>query len=282
MLCGRLLASPPVASETSSSERDLVSLVVLLTGSVVETADPLEPYQLLDGSGRPVAAVTSFLRELLASARAPSTLRSYAVDLLRWMRFLAAVDVAWDQATPVEGRDFSLWIRQVRKPGQRPPSTGVAGREDRKPQSRRQGLAAGTVPGEANRVTGKPSPGQRYAPRTVNHCETVLRTFYDFHREAGTGPMVNPFPLDRSRRGGRSHAHHNPMDPWKREREGRYRSSVPQRGRPGRSRKRCSSCCSPRCHRTVIGRWWRFGSPRERARRSCWAPGTGMPIQASN
>jgi hypothetical protein len=60
--------------------------------------------------------VTSFLRELLASSRAPSTLRSYAHDLLRWMRFLAAVEVAWDQATPVEGRDFSLWFRQVRKP----------------------------------------------------------------------------------------------------------------------------------------------------------------------
>ena len=41
--------------------------------------------------------------------------------------------------------------------------------------------------------------------------------------------MVNPFPLDRSRRGGRSHAHHNPLDPWPREREGRYRSPVAQR-----------------------------------------------------
>ena len=34
------------------------------------------------------------------------------------------------------------------------------------------------------------------------HCETVLRGFYDFHLEAGTGPMVNPFPLARHRGAG--------------------------------------------------------------------------------
>jgi hypothetical protein len=50
--------------------------------------------------------------------------------------------------------------------------------------------------------------GQAYAPSVRAHCETVLRSFYDFHVEAGTGPLVNPFPLDRSRRGGRAHDHH--------------------------------------------------------------------------
>ena len=43
------------------------------------------------------------------------------------------------------------------------------------------------------------------------HSETVLRAFYDFHQAAGTGPVVNPFPLHRSRRGGRANAHHDPM-----------------------------------------------------------------------
>ena len=57
------------------------------------------------------------------------------------------------------------------------------------------------------------------------HSETVLRSFYDFHRDVGTGPMVNPFPLDRSRRGGRAHAHHNPMEPYRNERTGLYRPS---------------------------------------------------------
>jgi len=55
------------------------------------------------------------------------------------------------------------------------------------------------------------------------HSETVLRTFYDFHRDVGTGPILNPFPLDRSRRGGRAHAHHNPMEPYQVEKTGLYR-----------------------------------------------------------
>ena len=38
--------------------------------------------------------------------------------------------------------------------------------------------------------------------------------------------MVNPFPLSRDRRGGRARAHHNPMDPFRNERIGRYRPKV--------------------------------------------------------
>ena len=57
----------------------------------------------------------------------------------------------------------------------------------------------------------------------------MLRCFYDFHRDVGTGPMVNPFPLDRSRRGGRAHAHHNPMEPYRNERAGLYRPRVVKR-----------------------------------------------------
>lgn len=41
----------------------------------------------------------------------------------------------------------------------------------------------------------------------------MLRS-YEFHREVGTGPLVNPFSLSRKRsRAGRAHAHHNPMQP---------------------------------------------------------------------
>ena len=65
-----------------------------------------------------------------------------------------------------------------------------------------------------------------YDAATVAHCESVLRGFYDFHLEAGTGPMVNPFPLSRHRRGGRAHAHHNPMEPFAGQRSGRYRPKV--------------------------------------------------------
>ena len=73
-------------------------------------------------------------------------------------------------------------------------------------------------------MTGKAVRGSRYAAATVAHCETVLRGFYDFHLEAGTGPMVNPFPLARYRgAGGRVDAHHNPMEPFAGHRSGRYR-----------------------------------------------------------
>ena len=58
------------------------------------------------------------------------------------------------------------------------------------------------------------------AQATAAHCESVVRAFYDYHLEAGTGPMVNPFPLARA---GRAHAHHNPMEPFGRARAGLYR-----------------------------------------------------------
>jgi integrase len=80
-----------------------------------------------------------------------------------------------------------------------------------------------------NAVTGKAVRGRRYAAATVAHCETVLRGFYDFHLEAGTGPMVNPFPLARYRGAGRVDAHHNPMEPLVGHRSGRYRPKVVDR-----------------------------------------------------
>ena len=81
----------------------------------------------------------------------------------------------------------------------------------------------------ANPVTGKPAPGGRYAASTAAHCESVLRQFYDFHLEAGSGPMVNPFPLGRRRRGGRAGAHHNPMAAHRDERSGLFRPRLAQR-----------------------------------------------------
>jgi integrase len=59
----------------------------------------------------------------------------------------------------------------------------------------------------------------------VAHCETVCRSFYAYHLEAGTGPIVNPFPLARA---GRAHAHHNPLDPFPRRKSGLFRPRVPK------------------------------------------------------
>lgn len=150
------------------------------------------------------------LERVAASGRSAATQRSYAMDLLRWLRFAWAVEVAWDRTTRVEARDFCRWLALRDKP------VRAAGAD------RRQR-------GVPNAMTGKPSPGGKYATTTLAHSETVLRAFYDFHRDAGTGPMVNPFPLSRDRRGGRANAHHNPMEPFGNERVGLYRPRVAQR-----------------------------------------------------
>ena len=188
--------------------RDLLSLVVPGTGALEATGNPFEPYRLVDAGGVIVAPVAAYLGDLQACGRPAATQRSYGMDLLRWFRFLRAVGVGWDQATRVEARDFCRWIQLAGKPG--------------RPHWRRPEAA---VPGQGR---GEPAGGARYAAATVAHCETVLRSFYEFHLEAGTGPMVNPFPLARGRRG-RANAHRNPMDPFGAERAGRYRPGVPQR-----------------------------------------------------
>ena len=180
------------------------------------TGDDREPYRVVGPDGGVAEPVSVFLRDLLASGKSESTLRSYAVDLLRWWRFLDAVDVAWDRASRAEARDFSCWIQLTVK--QRLQTS--------RPRAARWSSRS---PGAPNPVTGKPASGDGYAPSTVAHSETVLRRFYDFHRDAGSGPVLNPFPLDASRRGRRAHAHCNPMDEWKPERTGRYRPTVPKR-----------------------------------------------------
>ena len=172
--------------------RDLSVLEVAAVGSLSATGSKWEPYRLLDPQGREVGAVAAFFGDLLAAGRSQATVRSYGMDLLRWFRFLWAVEVAWDRATRSEARDFCRWLAIT---------NGVKG-------------------------SGRATP---YSVSVRVHSETVLRCFYDFHRDVGTGPMVNPFPLDRSRRGGRAHAHHNPMDPYHNQRSGLYRPRVVKR-----------------------------------------------------
>jgi site-specific recombinase XerD len=197
------------AMDTNNRQEDsssLAGMVVPPVGRLVATADEWEPYRLLDPAGAAVAGVAVFLRDLQAAGRSPATLRSYGLDLLRWFRFLWAAGVAWDRATRLEARDFCRWLLVAGKPA--------------RPHWRKQGAITTTV---------RATAGEPYAASVRAHSETVLRSFYDFHRDAGTGPILNPFPLDRSRRSRRAHAHHNPMDDWNNERVGRYRPTVPRR-----------------------------------------------------
>src|SRR6266487_3528856 len=189
-------------------ERDLAALVVPRVGRLVDTGDRYEPFRLIDADGAVAEPVTAYFRDLLAAGRSEATVRSYAHDLLRWYRFLHAAGVAWDQASRIEARDFCRWLQVSGKP----------------PGPRSAGPGQGAVPAVAGGAGRVP-----YAPSVRAHSETVLRAFYAFHLDAGTGPLVNPFPLDRSRRGGRAHAHHNPMEPYRRERSGLYRPVVPSR-----------------------------------------------------
>jgi hypothetical protein len=191
--------------------RDLAVLVVPRAGGLRETGDVWEPYRLLDLDGVAVGPVAEYLRDLQAAGRPAATQRSYAMDLLRWFRFCWAVRVPWSQATRVEARDFCRWIQVTVKPAR------AAGRQP----------AVRPGPGTPNPVTGKPAPGRGYAPATVLHCETVLRGFYEYHLQAGTGPIVNPFPLARP--GARARAHHNPMGVPGNARTGLFRPKLPRR-----------------------------------------------------
>ena len=271
-----------------SHERDVATLVVPRIGRVAATDDPLEPYRLLDADGGVVVPVALFLRELLAASRAALTLRSYAMDLLRWWRFLAAVDVRWEQATPVEGRDFSLWIRQASKPrpgpgrGAGPAAAAGAGGADRRrrPQSRREGLAGG-LPGQVNPVTGKPSPGRgmrRGRSTTARRCCGRSTTFTGKpeagrwstrSRWTGRGAAGVPTPITTRWIRGRGNGKDVTAARWR-------------SGRRGRSRMRCSSCCSRRCPRTGTGRWWPSGSRPGPGPLSCSAPARGMPTRDSS
>jgi site-specific recombinase XerD len=193
--------------------RDLSRLVIAACGSLERTGDLFEPFQLVDAVGAVVAPAGAYLRELAACGRSAATQRSYGMDLLRWFRFLWAVGIDWCHATRSEARDFCSWLQLADKPTRphwRYSDGGAPGI-----------TTARAVAGTPNPVTGKPSPGGRYATATVLHCGSVLRGFYDFHLEAGSGPMVNPFPLVR--RAGRVGAHHNPMEPFVGGRRGRYR-----------------------------------------------------------
>jgi site-specific recombinase XerD len=186
---------------------DLAALAVARVGGLIDTADRYEPFRLVDADGMVVDAARVFFQELLAAGRAESTVRSYGMDLLRWFRFVWSAGARWDRVTRVEARDFSRWLRCA------PVGSGTV--------ARGQGL------GPEDPASVVVRSGQGYAPSVRAHCETVLRTFYEFHREIGSGPIVNPFPLARP--GGRRYAHHNPMETYRPERSGLYRPKVPER-----------------------------------------------------
>lgn len=189
---------------------ELSELVVARVGCVRPTGDTVLPWVVLDGAGRPVEPVSEFLRDLLACGNSPASCRSYAYDLLRWFRFLAAVGVSWRRAQRLDVRDFVLWLRTGHNPA----------RERHRPDA----PAAGSM----NPRTGKAYLAAGYAPATINHALAVLAAFYEFHLTSGQGPVVSPVPA-QSRDGRRVNAHHNPLEPFPLHRRGAYRQKQPDR-----------------------------------------------------
>ncbi|HEX9226015.1 MAG TPA: hypothetical protein VF885_05100 [Arthrobacter sp.] len=59
-------------------------------------------FVVLDAMGQEFAPSTEYLLELAASDRSPQTVRTYALSLVRFLRFLWAGGVSWEQATSLE------------------------------------------------------------------------------------------------------------------------------------------------------------------------------------
>ncbi|MFJ2131422.1 tyrosine-type recombinase/integrase [Streptomyces sp. NPDC087845] len=176
-------------------------------GSVVELETQHPPYAVLGPDSEPVVSVVPYLRDLALNDNSPATGRSYANDLLRWFRFLWLLNVSWDKATEGEVAVIVGWLRAAPNP------------------QRRRTRTDAPEPGSVNPRTGKRYLRAGYAPSTINHALTVVSSFYDFHRDLGRGPLMNPVPVSEARR--RALAHRGPMEAMPVFRRARLRQRVP-------------------------------------------------------
>lgn len=95
-------------------ERDLGAIVVPRWGRVVP-ADGPAPWVVVTDEGIELDVVGRYLREFVARGGSPLSTRSYAFDLLRWWRWLKAIDTEWNRATSTEVKDFVLWLKSTKK-----------------------------------------------------------------------------------------------------------------------------------------------------------------------
>ncbi|WP_228000754.1 tyrosine-type recombinase/integrase [Nocardia australiensis] len=177
-------------------------------GSVVAGPGQSPPYVLLDQHGAPVQPVVQYLQDLALSDVSPLTCKSYGYDLLRWFRMLWLLEIEWNRATEAEVSLMVGWLRSASNPQR---------------HRRRPGAAtAGTV----NPRTGKQMLKKGYAPRTINHCLSVIWGLYAYHAHFGRGPVINPVPESSERR--QALAHLNPLAPKPIVRRARLRQRVPK------------------------------------------------------
>jgi integrase len=179
--------------DRATVRRDVNALVVATLGCVVHDPATSE-VAVLDAAGRAAPEIGDFLASMTACGASPRSARSYALAVLRWWRFLAAIDVDWNRAGRVEVRDIVLWMPFVAQP--------------------KYSISGDTA---------------GYAPATINHNLAVLKSFYGDRIETGRGPLVNPVPDADHRQGRRSSAHHNPMQPHDSGHPAPLRQKVPDR-----------------------------------------------------
>jgi integrase len=178
----------------------VAAVEVRLLGAVVSGPDDTVAFGVsFPDDVRAERAANAYLVDLADTFARPLTLRSYGYDILRWLRFLAAIGVAFDDAVRSDYTDFRRWLIAHGK-------TGGARRPRAEPGGRR-----------LNRVTGKTAPHDReFDPATIRHSRVVLHEWYEFLAHRGLRPLVNPIPHSRrrDRDGSRAHAHHNPLEPF--------------------------------------------------------------------
>jgi integrase len=193
--------------EDQQVARPVARLVVPRVGRVVNGPDASLPWLVVDECGDELAEVSVYLRHATANDFSAASVKSYARALLRWLRFLWSVEVAWDRTDRAEVRDFVLWMKSTIKTGRR--------------------AAGGPTPGSVNPRTGKRYLTAGFAPATINHNLAVISAFYDYQLSTGKGPLRNPVPPRTTPRGHRVNAHHNPLEPFVAHRRGAYRQRVP-------------------------------------------------------
>ena len=203
-----------------------------------------EPYRLI-GPRAPVGAVAAFFGDLQAAGRSEATLRSYGMDLLRWFRFLWAIDVTWDRATQVEAREFCRWLLVAGKPvrvhwrraRRCPPGQQFeAGLLGVGSSAQRDGAARllRIPPRRGHRPGAEPVPAGPLAARRARRMRITTR----WSRTATSGP-------------------------------GCIGRRVPSADPAQRDRRRSSTRSSPGCPRIATGRWSRSMCPPGRGPRSC-------------
>jgi integrase/recombinase XerD len=111
-------------------ERDIASIELPRWGRVVRV-DGMVGWLVVDPDGVAVEPIRRFLFDFVARDNRAGSVRSYAYVLLRWWRWLRAVGVEWNKATPGEARDLVLWLRQASKQSPRTASAATPARSTR-------------------------------------------------------------------------------------------------------------------------------------------------------